>query len=202
MLLQACLDWSKAGKLELWPFALEHAVCIWNNVPRQDSKKTPWELFTGNNRENYSYLNKLHVWGCPVYVLDPKLQDGKKLPKWKARTRRGQYLGYSPEHSSHIGRILNLRTGYVSEQFHVVYDDHFSSVPNLDSSGFGEEHRITEQEWEELLQNGFDHGSRLDGYGLFLTGKAMMGYCDFIATSLIFHKSAYRFHTVTLCGHF
>ena len=83
MLLQACLDWPEAGKLELWPFTLEHAVCVWNNMPHQDSKKMPWELFTGNNQENYSCLNKLCVLGCPVYVLDPKLQDGKRLPKWK-----------------------------------------------------------------------------------------------------------------------
>jgi hypothetical protein len=24
-----------------------------------------------------------HVWGCPVYVLDKTLGDGKKIPKWK-----------------------------------------------------------------------------------------------------------------------
>ena len=42
----------------------------------------------------------------------------------------------------------------------MVYDDHFSSVLNLDLSGFGEEHCITEQEWEELLENGFDHHTK------------------------------------------
>ena len=39
----------------------------------------------------------------------------------------------------------------------MVYDDHFSSVPNFDSSGFGEEHRITEEEWNGLIQNRMDH---------------------------------------------
>ena len=38
----------------------------------------------------------------------------------------------------------------------MVYDNHFSSVLNLDSSGFGEENRITEDEWNELIQNGID----------------------------------------------
>ena len=51
MLLQACLDWPKAGKLELRPFVLEHAVYVWNNMPRQDSKKIPWECFTRDNKE-------------------------------------------------------------------------------------------------------------------------------------------------------
>jgi hypothetical protein len=30
-----------------------------------------------------------HVWGCPVYVLEPKLQDGQKLLKWNRHARMG-----------------------------------------------------------------------------------------------------------------
>jgi hypothetical protein len=63
---------------------------------------------------NYRHLQRAHVWGCPVYVLDPTLQDGKKLPKWHARARRGLYVGVSPEHFSTVGRVLNTETGYVS----------------------------------------------------------------------------------------
>ena len=42
------------------------------------------ELFTGVALDSFAHLECSHVWGCPVYVLDPKLQDGKKLPKWLA----------------------------------------------------------------------------------------------------------------------
>eukprot|EP00957_Ditylum_brightwellii_P041286 3125612-Ditylum_brightwellii.AAC.1 len=28
----------------------------------------------------YSHLCRLHVWGCPAYVFDPKLQYSKKIP--------------------------------------------------------------------------------------------------------------------------
>ena len=68
-----------------------------------------------------------------MYVLDPKLQDGKKLPKWVPRARCGQFLGISPDHASSIGLIRNLTTGKISCQFHVVYDDWFSSVPNFNN---------------------------------------------------------------------
>ena len=68
------------------------------------------------------------TWGCPAYVLDPTLQDGKKLPRWKPRSRLGQFLGRSREHAGYIGLVRNLRTGGVSPQFNVVYDDQFTTV--------------------------------------------------------------------------
>ena len=64
-------------------------------------------------------------------MLDPKLQDGKKIPKWHARARRGQFLGMSIAHSSTVGPIRNLRTQRVSPQFHVVYDELFETIANL-----------------------------------------------------------------------
>ena len=70
----------------------------------------------------------MRVWGCPAWVLDPRLQDGKKIPKWRKKSRLGMYLGISPEHSNTVGRILNLRTGYASPQYHVVYDELFTTV--------------------------------------------------------------------------
>jgi hypothetical protein len=70
---------------------------------------------------------------CLAYVLDPKLQDGKKLPKWTPLSHRGQYLGLSPNHSTLVGRILNLHTGSVSPQFHVVHDNLFTTVPNTEN---------------------------------------------------------------------
>jgi hypothetical protein len=80
--------------------------------------------------DDFDFLKTVQVFGCPCYVLQPTLQDGKKLPKWVPRTRRGQYLGISTRHSSTIGQIRNLDTGHVSPQFHVVYDPFFMTVPN------------------------------------------------------------------------
>jgi hypothetical protein len=68
------------------------------------------------------------VFGCPVYVLDPTLQDAKKLPKWNRRSRRVVYLGYSRQHSNNVHMVLNLETGNISPQYHLVFDDTFSTV--------------------------------------------------------------------------
>jgi hypothetical protein len=58
----------------------------------------PAEIFPGV-KHNCGLLFHARVWGCPAYVLDPKLQDGKKLPKWTTRSRRGQFLGILNTHS-------------------------------------------------------------------------------------------------------
>ena len=80
MLLHSILHWPESANLELWPFAMAHAVYLWNHIPRKDIKKSPFELFTTSVMPSEMYLQRQHVGGCPTYVLDPKLQDGKKLP--------------------------------------------------------------------------------------------------------------------------
>ena len=87
----------------------------------------PIELFTGVTKD-VDMLRNEHTWGFLAYVLDPKLQDGKKLPKWNFRTRQGQYLGKSPKHSSSIELVRNLNTGFISPKFHVIYDHKFETV--------------------------------------------------------------------------
>ena len=69
-----------------------------------------------------------HVWGCPAYVLKPKLQNGQKLPKRNRWSRLGQFSGYSDEHSSLVANVWHLGTGYVSPQYHVVFDDLLKTV--------------------------------------------------------------------------
>jgi hypothetical protein len=111
---------------------MDQAVYLWNQLPNKATELLPIELFTKSLVGDYSHLTNLHAFGCPCYVLDPVLQDGKKLPKWVPRTRHGQYLGVSREHTCTIGHNRNARTGHISPQFHVVYDDLFTMVPNVD----------------------------------------------------------------------
>lgn len=87
------------------------------------------EVFT-KTKSDHCDLLQAHVWGCPAYVLDPKLADGKKIPKWNCCSRLGQFLGFSDEHSSLVGRIRNLTTNYVSPLYYVVYDDLFQTIFN------------------------------------------------------------------------
>ena len=70
------------------------------------------------------------MFGCLAYVLDPVVQNGKKSPQWKPKSRRGQFLGRSLKHASNIALIQNLNTGFVLAQFHVVYDDFYTTLSN------------------------------------------------------------------------
>ena len=76
-----------------------------------------------------------HTWGCPVYILDAANQTGGiGTPKWEPRSHSGIYLGHSPCHAGSVALVLNLKTGLVSPQFHLVFDDEFTTVPYLKGS--------------------------------------------------------------------
>jgi hypothetical protein len=63
-----------------------------------------------------------------VIDLEPQLQNDQKLPKWNRRAWVGQFLGYSDQHSSLVPNVRHLTTGFVSHQFHVMFDDLFDTV--------------------------------------------------------------------------
>ena len=73
-------------------------------------------------------LRQVHIWGCPTFVLKQKLKDGQKITKFNRRARMGQFLGFSDQHSSTVALVRNLATNFVSPQFHVIFDDLFSSI--------------------------------------------------------------------------
>ena len=128
-MVHSSLHWTDRGSddISLWPFAVKHAVWLYNRVPNRLSGLTPLELLTKSKADHRDLL-RTHVWGCPAIVLDPKLQNDQKLPKWNRRARVGQFLGYSDEHSSLVANVRHLSTGHVSPQFHVVFDDLFEAV--------------------------------------------------------------------------
>ena len=128
-MLHVALHWDEyhVDDLSLWPFAVKHAVWLYNRLPNRATGITPLEMLT-NIKEDHRDLRRTHVWGCPTYVLDPKLQNDKKIPKWNRRSRIGQFLGYSDEHSSLVANVRHLKTGFVSPQYHCVFDDLFQTV--------------------------------------------------------------------------
>jgi hypothetical protein len=109
----------------LWPYAVDYAVYMHNHLPIRDMRMSPVEKLTGTVFDNYNHLTRAHVFGCPVYALDPRLQDSKKIPKWKMRSRRGIYLGVSKHHSSTVHLVLNPETGAIIPQYHCIFDDTF-----------------------------------------------------------------------------
>ena len=106
-MLHFAVHWPQAAQVNLWPFTVDQAVHIWNQLPDKRTKIAPVELFTKKLFKNPNHLQRLHIFGCPVYFLDQKLQDGKKLPKWNRRSQQGIYLGVSKQHSSTVHLVLN-----------------------------------------------------------------------------------------------
>ena len=146
MMLHSAVHWPDVADAGLWPFAVLHAVYIWNHCPNPHTGISPSDLFT-KSRWPHSRFHDLHVWGCPVYVLDKTIADGKKIPKWKPRSSRGMYLGRSLKHASTVPLVLNLDTGAITPQFHVVFDDWFATV----SSTIGSLPDFTSDAWMKLF---------------------------------------------------
>ncbi len=82
-MVHASLHWIERGSdnLSLWSFAVKHSVWVYNHVPNVRSGLTPLELIIRECSDSKDLL-RCHVWGCPVFVLEAKLQNDQKLPKW------------------------------------------------------------------------------------------------------------------------
>ena len=115
----------------LWPFALKAAQDRLNQLNIDLDGKTPDMKFSGVAAQALR-LRDFHTFGCPCYILDSRLQTNPKgVPKWEPRARLGIYLGRSPAHAGNVALVLNPKTGLVSPQYHVVFDDDFTTVPHL-----------------------------------------------------------------------
>jgi hypothetical protein len=67
--------------------------------------------------------------------LDSRLQSGiAGPPKREPRLRLGIYVGHSPSHAGSVALVLNPRTGHVSPQYHMVFDDLFTRVASMKKS--------------------------------------------------------------------
>ena len=128
MMLHSAIHWPSVADATLWPLAVTHAVFLINHVPDPRTGLSPSDIFTKTRWEQRKFSD-LHVWGCPVYVLDKMISDGRKLPRWTPRSTRTINVGFSPKHASTVPLVLNPQTGYITPQYHVVFDDWFATVP-------------------------------------------------------------------------
>ena len=128
-MLHASARWPRAFSPHLWPYALRCVNEVLILVPKRMDGKSAWQIFTGTAINTDKKL--FHPFGCPVYILDNKLQAGMKIHKWHTRARVGLYLGSSPMHANTVSLVLNLITGLVSPQFHIKFDESFETVPDL-----------------------------------------------------------------------
>ena len=149
VLLHAQRKWPRIIKPILWPYALLSVIERHNRLSLDKNGRSPMEKFASTCEEIDP--TDFHTWGCPVFVLDAENQSGKLgTPKWDPKSHAGIYLGHSPCHAGSVSLILNLSTGLISPQFHVIYDDEFTTVGYLDSD-------VAPPNWVALSQHALEH---------------------------------------------
>jgi hypothetical protein len=139
--LNSSIHWKDGCNSSLWHMSVDYAAHIYNSTPHNGV--CPADIFMGSTVPRRRVLD-YHVWECPVYVLDPKMQSGKKLPRWEPRSRRGMFMGLSCQHASEVPIVRNISTGSITTQYHVVFDDLFYTVSSVDQYHAPPDH------WEDL----------------------------------------------------
>ena len=89
-------------------------------------------------------------------MLDASLQSGTMKAKWDPRSRLGIYLGHSPCHAGTVSLVLNPTSLHVSTQFHVAFDDTFSTVPYLASGDIFRNWTEVVKQSEQVSENDYD----------------------------------------------
>ncbi len=144
-MLHAKLRWPKAISPDLWPQAIDYVVQN-HNVGPGENNTSPADIVFRTTTDRKIFAD-MHVWGSPAYILNPKMQDGHKIPKFEPRSRRGVFLGLSKRHASNVPVVLNLETNRISAQFHVVVDDWFATVSNV----VGEDDSVDPKTWADIF---------------------------------------------------
>ena len=134
-MIHSSLNWTeiRVDDLYLLSFAVKQSIWVYNQVQNQSSGITPMEMLTKKMYNNWD-LRRSHVWGCPVYVLEDKLQNNQKLPKWNRRARLGHLLSFSEENSTLVANVCHIQTGYISPQYHPFFDDFFETAFHLEDN--------------------------------------------------------------------
>ena len=127
-LIHAKIRWSEVITANLWPYAIRNANDDICTIPDKMDGTSKLERFT-KSRVSFRLRNK-HTLFCPVFALNNSLQQGRKIEKWSPRARLGINLGASPRHARNVSLVLNLKTGLVSPQFHILHDDFLRLLEN------------------------------------------------------------------------
>ena len=105
-LLHTQRRWSEAIGEILWPFSCKKYERRYNDLSLDKSGLSP--LQTNLNVYEPFKIRDYHTFGCPVYILNGKLQAvGSKFPKWQPHSRLGVYLDQSPCHAGNLALELN-----------------------------------------------------------------------------------------------
>ena len=128
MFLHAAHRWPKTISTHLWPQVLKHATNAQSALPHNNKNTSPILLFAHTIIE--PNVKHFHTFGCPIYILQAPLQNQNPFPKWNECSQVGIFLCHSPHHAASIPLVLSTQTGFVSPQFHCVFDDTFDTIKN------------------------------------------------------------------------
>ena len=134
---------------DIWPMDIDHAVWLYNRIPCKDYVMLTYKLWGRSSflsRKNI--IPTCHTWGAPAYLLQPKVQKGGyHIPKWTPHSHCGIFLEFIRLHSTMVGLIIILHTRSIYPQFHVVFNDMFTTV----ASAHNEE--VLPQIWTKMITN-------------------------------------------------
>ena len=175
MMIHSGIHWPDMAKASLWPMSVAYACYLYNHVPKPDSGLSPSDIFT-KTRWPHKRFHDMHVWGCPIYVLDKSLQDGQKIPRWRPRSNRTIYVGVSATHASSVPLVLNISTGSITPQFHIVFDDWFATVPSsgVDTPDFSSpawNKMFGESRYQYILDDESDDDTNTDVHDTLLSNQ-------------------------------
>jgi hypothetical protein len=74
MILHVSMHWKNGIDATLWPRAVTYYAALYNNTPTNGV--CPAEVFTGSTVHKHRLMD-VHVWGCPLSVMDPQNQQGQ-----------------------------------------------------------------------------------------------------------------------------
>jgi hypothetical protein len=139
-----------------WPFTFKAAAKRHNCLLLNSNGFTPNALLHGVPL-NTIPVKTFHTLFCPVYVLDTRVQNagGPGPPKWEPRSWIGIYLGHSPFHAGSVALVFNPCTSRVSPQYHIVFNNTFSTIPYMDAG-------TVPPHWEDLLQHSSEKATDKD----------------------------------------
>ena len=143
--------WPKAINLSLWPYALQMAVHVHNNVPNAADASSRLEEFARVAVSPKS--SHYHIFGFPAYILATEAEQGR-ANKWEGRSFLGIYLGPYPYHAGSVSLVLNPTTGNASPQFHAGHEDLFKTTR------YNRRNTRSKINWNKLLV--IDHADNIE----------------------------------------
>ncbi len=133
LLLHGMRHWPQMINTMFWLFAIK-AMAERMNSLNVDQDGNPTESLMYRVDLETIPIKHFHTLFCLIYVLDHCLQSagGPGPPRWEPRSRMGVYLGHSPFHAGSVALVFNPKTARVSPQYHVVFDNDFTTVPYME----------------------------------------------------------------------